>query len=858
MSKLLLLDGNSMLFRAYYATLYTHRMSTSNGIPTNAVFGFIMMLNKAIDIIKPDSILVAWDAGKPTFRHKQFAAYKGTRKPLDEDLIVQFPIVREFLDATGIKRFEIEGYEADDIIGSMAKTNSKGMTTILTSDRDLLQLIDDTTHVLLMKKGLSDMDLMDVENFKEKYNLMPKQIIDLKGIMGDSSDNIPGVAGIGEKGATKLLVQYGSLENVYENIDQIKGKQKEKLLNDKDNAFMSKELATIYTSMDFPFTIQDCKFDGYDEKVNDFYQKYEMRSLISKTTMTSKSYQIKTICSFKGYDSKDLLLMPVNSKEAYLNQKLYGFMFFNNEEVLYLKVEDALEDSYFKNMLKHETSLRTWDAKEMMHLLQRYGFYVPSFKEDLHLAAFLLHSQATDTDSLISSLGIELPETIHDLLKKAKTLEACHIDRLLPVTCAWTWQLSIRQDNIFDELKKDNLLDLYENIEKPLVRILFEMENQGIHIDENVLDEIGAKTDTILESLTQQIYEMAHMVFNINSPKQLAGVLYDELNLKGGGKKRSTSAEVLEKLKGSHPIIDVLLDYRKYSKIKSTYIEGLKKHIQQDLKIHTCFNQAMTQTGRLSSSDPNLQNISVRDEQGREIRKAFVAQKGYKLLSADYSQIELRMLAHMANETHMIEAFKEGADIHNRTASHIFHVSQEDVTPDMRRVAKTVNFGIVYGQTEFGLSQQLKISRKEAGEFMETYFASYPNIHQFMNQLIDFCKENGYVETMFHRRRMIPEINDKNFMTREFGKRAAMNAPIQGSAADLIKIAMIRVDQAMKEKNVKSKMLLQIHDELIFLVPDDELEVMQALVKEAMEQAMELKVPLKASINFGQSWYEAK
>lgn len=858
MKKLLLLDGNSMLFRAYYATLYTHKMSTSNGIPTNAVFGFIMMLNKAISLIEPDAMLVAWDAGKPTFRHEQYKAYKGTRKPLDEELIVQFPIVREFLDATGIKRYEIEGYEADDIIGSMAKSNTDIQTTILTSDRDLLQLIDPTTKVLLMKKGLSEMELMDEASFQEKYNLVPKQIIDLKGLMGDASDNIPGVSGIGEKTATKLLMQFHSVEGVYENIDQLKGKQKEKLVNDKDNAFMSKELATIYTTMSFPFTIEDCAFTGLKDSVNDFYAKYEMNSLISKSTQTKKEYSMQEIHSFKGLDSKDLLILPVNSKESYLVQKLYGFMFCIQDTIYYLSVEDALEDKVFKTMLKEEKTLRTWDAKEMMHLLERYDFYVPEFKEDLNIVSFLLHSQATDTDSLLNACGIVLPESIHDLSKKGKELPAYHKDRLLPVTCAWIGQLKEKQEELFDELKKENLFELYENIEKPIIPILYAMENEGIHIDESILDDIGVITDQKINELSQTIYSMAHMIFNINSPKQLSNVLYDELNLKGGGKKRSTSAETLEKLRDSHPIIDQILEYRKYSKIKSTYIDGLRKHIQSDSKIHTCFNQTMTQTGRLSSSEPNLQNISVRDEQGREIRKAFTVPKGYKLLSADYSQIELRMLAHMAKEKHMIEAFNEDEDIHTKTAMHIYHVNKEDVTSQMRRAAKTVNFGIIYGQSEFGLSQQLKITRKEAKEFMDTYFSTYSNIHEYMNELIDFCKENGYVETLFHRRRMIPEINDKNFMTREFGKRAAMNAPIQGSAADLIKLAMKHVDAAMKKANVSSKMLLQIHDELIFIVPDEELETMISLVQEEMENVLKLSVPLKASINYGQSWYEAK
>lgn len=857
MKKLLLLDGNSMLFRAYYATLYSHRMTTSNGIPTNAIFGFIMMLNKAIETIKPDGILVAWDAGKKTFRHDKFEAYKGTRKPIDEELIVQFPIAREFLDTAGICRFEIEGYEADDIIGSMAKSHPEVQTTILTSDRDLLQLVDDSTSVLLMKKGITDMELMDAAHFEEKYGLQPLQIIDLKGLMGDSSDNIPGVAGVGEKTATKLLQQYASVENVYAHIDEIKGKLKEKLEKDKDNAFMSKELATIYTNVELPFEIDQVSFEGYKESVNDFYKKYEMRSLMTTTTVASKSvWPIKNVTSI-DLDGEDLLLMPVCTKESFLIQKLYGFMIPYKEEILYLRVEDALEDAGFKKLLQRK-DLHTWDVKETNHLLDRYGFTIVDFKEDLHIACFLLHSQATDLDALVLALHIQLPESFHDLSKKQKSVEAYAEQRMVPVMQVFTEEIAKKEKSILEKLKEDNLMELYENIEKPLIPILYHMENEGIDIDEHTLDEIGQATSLKMKELSNEIYGYADKIFNINSPKQLASVLYDDLGLKGGGRKRSTSAEVLEKLRGVHPIIESLLDYRKFSKIMSTYIEGLKKHIQPDQKIHTTFNQTMTQTGRLSSSDPNLQNISVRDEEGREIRKAFVAKEGHVLLSADYSQIELRMLAHMANETHMIQAFQENVDIHNKTATLIFHCQSDEVDSSMRRIAKTVNFGIVYGQTAFGLSTQLKISRKEATEFMDSYFASYPNIHQFMNTLIEQCKENGYVETLFHRRRMIPEINDKNFMTREFGKRAAMNAPIQGSAADLIKIAMIRVNEAMKKANVKSKMLLQIHDELIFEVPEEELDQMKALVKEAMENAMELRVPLKASIQAGKTWYEAK
>lgn len=858
MKKLLLLDGNSMLFRAYYATLYTHRMTTSNGIPTNAVYGFVMMLNKAIDIIEPDEILVAWDAGKPTFRHKQFSAYKGTRKPLDEELIVQFPIVREYLDAAGIKRYEQEGYEADDIIGSMAKCCKDVQTTILTSDRDLLQLIDATTHVLLMKKGLSEMDLMDEQNLLDTYGITPSQVIEMKGLMGDTADNIPGVQGVGEKTALRLLNQYSTVENVYAHIDEVKGKLKEKLEKDKDNAFMSLELATIYTKMELPFELCDCEFSGIQEAVNGFYEKYEMRSLVNRTKQTkNEKWPLKEVDHFEMIQDEDVMIMPVCSQEPYLDQKLYGFMVPLDKTIYYISVENALEDANFKKLLEKKKII-TWDTKEMMHLLDRYGFKWNEFSDDLHIAGFLLNSTATDSDALIEALHISLPESFHDVSKKTKEEPAYSVTREKAICHSLTQQLFEKRSEIRSSLKSQNVISLYEDIEMPLAYVLFSMEKEGISIQESFLDEYGALLNQKLDELAQQIYGHAGMIFNINSPKQLANVLFDELNLSGGGKKRSTSADVLEKLRRKHPIIEDILEYRKIAKVLSTYIDGLKKHIRSDEKIHTCFNQTMTQTGRLSSSDPNLQNISIRDELGKEIRKAFVAQEGYHLLSADYSQIELRMLAHMANEDHMIRAFNEGLDIHTKTATLIFGCTPEEVDDQKRRIAKTVNFGIVYGQTEFGLSSQLHITRKEAGEFMQMYFDSYPKIHQYMNQLIDFCKENGYVETLFHRRREIPEINDKNFMTREFGKRAAMNAPIQGSAADLIKIAMLKMDKALKDANVQSKMLLQIHDELIFLVPDNELDLMQNLVKDTMENAMELKVPLKASISVGKSWYEAK
>ena len=519
MKKLLLLDGNSMLFRAYYATLYTHRMTTSNGIPTNAVYGFVMMLNKAIDIIEPDKILVAWDAGKPTFRHKQFEAYKGTRKPLDEELIVQFPIVREYLDAAGIKRYEQEGYEADDIIGSMAKCCKDVQTTILTSDRDLLQLIDSSTHVLLMKKGLSEMDLMDEQNLMDTYGITPSQVIDMKGLMGDTADNIPGVAGVGEKTALRLLNQYSTVENVYAHIDEVKGKLKEKLEKDKDNAFMSLELATIYTKMELPFELCDCEFTGIQDNVNAFYEKYEMRSLVNRTKQTKEEkWPLKEVDHFEFENMDDVMVMPVCTQEPYLDQKLYGFMIPKDKTVYYISVEHALEDTNFKTLLETK-EVSTWDTKEMMHLLDRYGFKWNTFSNDLHIAGFLLNSTATDSDAVLEALQIHLPESFHDVSKKTKEEPAYSLEREKAIYHSLTQQLYEKKDKLRASLKEENVLPLYEDIEMPLTHVLFSMEQEGISIQESFLDEYGAllneKLDVSHEASLIHL-QMLNVFFHLN------------------------------------------------------------------------------------------------------------------------------------------------------------------------------------------------------------------------------------------------------------------------------------------------------------------------------------------------------
>ena len=861
MKKLLLIDGNSMLFRAYYATVYGRMMKTSNGVPTNAVYGFITMINKALSMVEPDAVLVAWDAGKSTFRHETYTEYKGTRKELDQELIVQFPIAREYLDAYGMKRYECEGIEADDIIGSMAKQYPDVEIHILSSDRDLLQLIDPTTDVYLMKKGITEMEVMDEAKLKESMGIVPSQIIDLKALMGDTADNIPGVKGIGEKTALKLLSEYETVDNVYAHIDEIKGKLKEKLETDKEKAFLSKYLATIKVDAEIPLPFADMMLKEPGEALHEFFVKYEMKSFV-KDTMDTREVKKEGSRTIVKQISPDLLqdgaLVYANvDNESYYDAQLYGFAISLQDRTEYIELSDALQDTAFLEWLKEENGKAVYDAKNFYHALHKNNIPFADVTFDVMIAAFLVDGTLSDYDKLAEKYQFDrslLKDDVFGKKGKGKLVDSEEAARYAMVQADHLQDLVAELDSALQEME---MKELFTTIEMPLTHVLYAMEQEGVVTSLSTLDEIAKATSDKIDALSAQIYEIAGMEFNINSPKQLAGILYDELGLKAG-KKRSTAADVLEKLASQHPIIPLLLEHRKYQKIYSTYAVGLSRHVLKDGKIHTIFNQIQTQTGRLSSSEPNLQNISVRDEEGKEIRKAFVASEGHVLLSADYSQIELRMLAHMANEEVMIDAFNHGIDIHTKTAMQIFDVEHDAVDANMRRSAKTVNFGIVYGQSDFGLSEQLGITRKEAHAFIDKYFASYPNIKSFMDTTIAFCEEHGYVKTLFNRRRYIKEISDKNYMMREFGKRAAMNAPIQGSAADLIKLAMIHIYKRMQEEQVKSRMILQIHDELIFDVWEEELEQMRTIVEEGMQTAMKLRVPLIAEANIGKTWYDAK
>ena len=878
MKKLLLADGNSMLFRGYYATAYGMRMTSPDGTPTNAVFAFANMLQKAIDLISPDSILVAFDAGKHTFRHDIYPEYKGGRKPAPDDLVPQFKLARDYLDAFNIRWAEMPDIEADDLIGTMSDNQEGYESIILTSDHDLLQLIDEDTTVLLMKKGITDMDEMTVSSLKDEMGISPIQITDLKGLMGDSSDNYPGIPGVGEKTALKLLYEYGSVENVLDHAAEIKGKLGEKIRDNKESALLSKRLATIKKDVSLNISAESCAFDPDYISLTEYLLSLGMRTIASKYREKAEAQRVCTseaIFPEGIIDSEnaepmravgpfcpgellegDCSVFVSCSSEPFEFSEFKGVAVSNGKLSAFVKAEDLLSDTELISYLCSSAHRKTgFDIKKSMHILKARGIEA-SFSDDALLAAFIADSGLSSPDNVFRSFGLEAPsfESIYGTSSRPRIADEREEREY---SCLMAENIGKLFGKAVDKLREKNMLELYRNMELPLTFILCGMEEEGIRCKEDVLSEIAETLKEQISVLEKGIYSIAGHEFNINSPKQLSSVLYDEMGLPSG-KKQSTAADVLEKLKYISPIAELILSYRKASKILGTYAEGLKKFIMPDGKIHTVFNQCVTATGRLSSSDPNLQNISVRDEQGRLIRKAFFPSEGNVLLSSDYHQIELRMLAHMAGEKTMINAFKNDIDIHTQTACDVFGIKAEDVTKEMRRRAKTVNFGIVYGISDFGLSEQLGISRREAHSFIEGYYKSYPGIKSYMDSVVASCEEKGYVSTLCGRRREIPEIKDKNRNVREFGKRAAMNAPIQGSAADLIKIAMINISGKLKEGGYRSKMILQVHDELIFDVPGDELEAVKKIVTDEMTTAMKLDVPLTVECSAGNNWFEAK
>ena len=863
MKKLMLIDGNSLIFRAYYATAYSGVvMSTSTGVPTNAVYALANMLRSIINHNKPDYCLVAFDTHKPTFRHEKYDDYKAGRKETPKELLTQFPLAKELLKLYGFNTYELEGYEADDIVGTMAKLGSMNdyEVQIYSGDRDLLQLIDENTTVYLTKKGLSELHAMTPSTLLEEFGVTPAQIPDLKGLMGDASDNIPGIPGVGEKTAVKLLQEFGTLENVL--LGEHKGKLKEKIENGKSSAIMSKEIATIFRDVPLTFTLEETNYKGINVSgLKEFYSKYEMRSLLSRLNEIDDSsddekVEYEIVDSFKNdFEENSALIIEYNTNNAFTST-IYGFAVSDSKHTVFMYYDKAIKDKEFLKYLKNNKKIGI-DIKKNLSGLRYRKIEIDNFTFDLLLAIYLLDPKVSEEpSSLFNYLNINIP-TIDRLNKTIKNVDINDLpSEIINYACLKAHHLFRVKDTVISKLNDVNMMDLYQNIELPLTLVLSKMEVEGVKIDVDVLNKQATEVTKKLEVVEKEIYELANEEFNIKSPNQIAHILFDVLGLPSN-KKRSTASDVLEFLKDKHPIVEKILLHRKYQKLLSNYLIGLQNYLLDDKKLHTIFNQALTQTGRLSSRDPNLQNISVRDEETKNVRKAFIpSEEDTFLLSIDYSQIELRVLASLANATSMIEAFKNDVDIHTLTAAKAYGVDINEVDSSMRRHAKATNFGIVYGISDWGLADQLGISPKEAKAFIEKYYETYPEIKGYLDELIEGCKKNGYVKTLMNRIRYVPEISDNNYNIREFGKRVAMNSPIQGTAADIIKKAMIEVDELLIENKFKTKMILQIHDELIFEVPCDELMLVIPLIVEKMENTVDLKVPLKVDYEYGTNWFD--
>ncbi|MEK3991440.1 DNA polymerase I [Robertmurraya sp. FSL R5-0851] len=874
--KLVLIDGNSIAYRAFFALPL---LNNDKGIHTNAVYGFTMMLLRILEDEKPSHIMVAFDAGKTTFRHKTFSEYKGGRQKTPPELSEQFPFIREVLDAYRIKRYELENYEADDIIGTLSKKAEEDgyEVKVISGDKDLTQLSSEKTTVAITKKGITEIEEYTPEHIKEKYGLTPKQIIDMKGLMGDTSDNIPGVPGVGEKTAIKLLAEFETLEKLLESIDQVSGKKlKEKLEEFKDQAVMSKELATI--TREAPVTVQldEFEYDEFDrDKVVQLFKELGFNSLLDKLgdnegasveePLESVEYTTVKEVTEELFATENALYIEVLD-DNYHYADLVGISLVNEKGNFFIPTNVAIESSVFKAWAENEASKKiVYDAKRTEVSLRHHHIHLKGIEFDLLLAAYIMNpAESVDDISTTAKrygfTSISSDEAFYGKGAKRKIPEPEQLGEHLVRKGLVLQEL---RDKLEQELKANEQFELYYDLELPLSLILADMESCGIKVDMDRLHAMGEAITEQLSTIEARIYDLAGESFNINSPKQLGVILFEKLQLPVAKKTKtgySTSADVLEKLEDEHEIIREILNYRQLGKLQSTYIEGLLKVINPTTKkVHTRFNQALTQTGRLSSTDPNLQNIPIRLEEGRKIRQAFIpSEEGWVIFAADYSQIELRVLAHIANDEKLIEAFQEGLDIHTKTAMDVFHVSKEEVTSNMRRHAKAVNFGIVYGISDYGLSQSLNITRKEAGSFIERYLESFPGVKEYMEEIVKDAKQKGFVSTLLHRRRYIPEITSRNFNLRSFAERTAMNTPIQGSAADIIKKAMIDMADRLKKENLKSRLLLSVHDELIFEAPEEEIERLKEIVPEVMEHTVELKVPLKVDYSYGPTWYDAK
>ncbi|WP_069649200.1 DNA polymerase I [Caloranaerobacter ferrireducens] len=889
LKRLMVIDGNSLLHRAFHAL---PPLQTKEGIYTNGVYGFLTMLNKIVEEYSPEYICVVFDKKTPTFRHKEYTEYKANRAKTPDELIMQFDILKEVLSKLNITTLEIDGFEADDIAGTLASIGEKkGLETILvTGDKDYLQLVTKKTKVLITRKGITNLEIYDEQSVKEKYGISPVQLIDLKGLMGDKSDNIPGVPGIGEKTGIKLIKEFGSLEEIYENLENISGKKlKERLIENRLQAFMSKKLAKIITEVPISIDLEELKKrePDYDELI-DLYKKLEFNSLLSRIRKissdkeTSNDLTINIDCNYEivqDLEVIDNIIQSINkNKNVYLR-------FIQEDIIVGLTVKTEMTKTYYidlveeefkdKVLLKLKNIFENKDIEKKGHhlkedilILLKNGIYLNGITFDSMIGQYIINPSQNSYS--IKELAKEylsvFIEDEDDILGKGKSRKKITDISLEERAKIFSTQLEIisRIENaIKEKIQKCDMNELYYTVELPLIEVLAFMEFEGFAVDIKKLNELGEEFETKMAELTDEIYSIAGEKFNINSTKQLGYILFEKLELPVIKKTKtgySTNAEVLEKLKDKHPIIEKILEYRRIMKLKTTYIDGLISLVDKETnKIHSTFNQTITTTGRISSTEPNLQNIPIKTEEGRKIRKVFIpSSEEYKLVDADYSQIELRVLAHITDDPNLKEAFFNNEDIHTKTAAEVFNVSKADVTPLMRSRAKAVNFGIIYGISDYGLARDLKISRKEAKLYIENYFSKYKKVKEYMDNIIKEGKEKGYVTTIMNRRRYLPELKSRNFNIRSFGERMAMNTPIQGSAADIIKIAMVNVFNELRKKKLKSKLILQVHDELIIEAHKDELDEVKQILKLQMENAFKLSVPLKVDMKIGDSWYETK
>lgn len=876
-NKLVLIDGNSIIYRAFFALPL---LNNEKGVYTNAVYGFTTMLLRILQEEKPTHMLVAFDAGKTTFRHETYKEYKGGRQKTPPELSEQFPLLKELLDAFEISHYQLNQYEADDIIGTLA-TNGKDEkwdVTVITGDKDLLQLVSNHVTVNLTKKGISDVEAYTPSFLNEKMEISPEQVIELKSLMGDSSDNIPGVPGVGQKTATKLLKQFNTLQGVYDHLEEVSGKKlKEKLTTHKEDAYMSRELVTINTASPIEIGLKDILYNGYQSnKVSAIFKDLGFQSLLGRLDgeveesdvqeeMQEIDYKILDEFSINSITGKESLVVELMS-DNYHQAKIEGFGIANEKMAYFIPTEVALNSEEFKAWASDPKQEKyVFDAKGSLVALLNHGVELNGINFDMLLASYLLNPSENhhDIPAISHRLGKKSVLFDEEVYGKGAKLKIPEHEKFAEHLARKAFVLHNLKDDMEADLKNNKLYKLYKELEMPLALVLGDVEHTGVQIDIGRLEQMRVELKERLDEIEADIYELAGEKFNLNSPKQLGPILFEKLELPIIKKTKtgySTAADVLEQLQDQHEIIPKLLLYRQLAKLQSTYIEGLLKVVDKDTnKIHTRYNQALAQTGRLSSVDPNLQNIPIRLEEGRKIRQAFIpSQKDWIMFAADYSQIELRVLAHIAEDEKLIEAFRNDLDIHTQTAMDVFHVNADEVTSNMRRQAKAVNFGIVYGISDYGLSQSLGITRKEAKKFIDRYLESYPGVKSYMNSSIQDAKHQGFVTTLMNRRRYLPDITSRNFNQRSFAERTAMNTPIQGSAADIIKKAMIDLYEKLKDENLQARILLQVHDELILEAPKEELEKLKEIVPEIMEHTIPLSVPLKVDYEFGNSWFEAK